>query len=96
MPVAHGHPDLKKRILLLMGAPLFVPNLDHFGLWDDFIQNCKAKALEIGEEMQQYYVGNSLATVLGEALPNAFGKLHIKEATGLVAVVSCSADECTR
>jgi ankyrin repeat protein len=77
LPLAHQSPELKARLKGLLGAPLLVPNLAHFGLWDHLIEECKARALELGQEMQQYFEENSLGTILGEAfIPNLYGKFQ--------------------
>ena len=77
LPLAYQNPELKTRLKELLGAPLLVPNLAHFGLWDNLIEECKARALELGQEMQQYFEKNDLGTVLGEAfVPNLCGKFQ--------------------
>jgi ankyrin repeat protein len=77
LPLAHQTPEIKTRLERLLGAPLLVPNLAHFGLWDHLIEECKARALELGQEMQQYFEENSLGIILGEAfIPNLCGKFQ--------------------
>jgi hypothetical protein len=77
LPLAHNDEDLKTKIKALLGAPRFTLNLAHFGLWEDFIQDCKRQALEIGQDMKVYYNTKNLSIVLGESvLPHTFGKLR--------------------
>jgi hypothetical protein len=77
LPKAHEDPILKHRMKALLGAPRFVSNLDHFGMWDDLIQHCEGKALEAGHEMKVCFEDGDLATTLGEkAMPNAFSKVQ--------------------
>jgi hypothetical protein len=77
LPLAHTDENLKKRIEALFGAPRFTPNLAHFGLWEDLIQDCKRQALEIGQDMKRHYHTKNLSIVLGESvLPHTFGKLR--------------------
>jgi hypothetical protein len=77
LSLAHTDEDLKKKIKALLGAPRFTPNLAHFGLWEDLIQDCKRQALEIGQDMRTYYHTKNLSIVLGEGvLPHTFGKLR--------------------
>ncbi len=84
----------------MTGAPRFTPNLVHFGLWEDFIQDCKRQALEIGEDMKAYYHTNNLSIVLGESvLPHSFGKLRPSTSMSGVNVYKVeagSAEDCTR
>ena len=42
-----------------------------YTMWDDLIQHCKAKALELGQEMLDYFVDSDLTALLGEKfMPN--------------------------
>jgi hypothetical protein len=71
---AHESEELKTRLKQLLGAPLFCVNLRYLKLWEGLIHDCKDKALELGQEMQRYFVENDLATALGEeAAPNEYG-----------------------
>ena len=75
LPKAHED-DAKHRVKALLGAPRFVLNLDHFGMWNDLIQHCEGKALEAGHGMKVCFADGDLATTLGEkAMPNVFGKV---------------------
>jgi hypothetical protein len=101
LPLAHQDKDLNHRIRLLLGAPRFVPNLSYFGLWADLIKDCKAKALELGWEMQQYYTDNDLGNVLGAAAPNIFGKIQGAEGSSsagsdLLIVAPCKPEACVK
>ena len=62
--------DLKLKIKLLSGAPLFTPNLAYFEQWDNLLNDCKAKALEMGLGMQKYFEDSDLGVALGAAAPN--------------------------
>jgi ankyrin repeat protein len=96
LPLAHQDPVLKIRLQGLLGAPLLVPNLAHFGLWDHLIKECKARALELGQELQQYFEKSNLGTVLGEAfIPNLCGKFQAGNG-GVLKVVPCTSDEGER
>jgi ankyrin repeat protein len=96
LPFAHQDHQLKNRLKNLLGAPLLTPNLAYFGLWGHLIEVCEVKALELGQEMQQYFEKNNLGTVLGEAfVPNTCGKFQVGNG-GLLHVVSCAADEGER
>ena len=95
--------NLKVEIKLLFGAPLFTPNLAHFGQWDGLINDCKAMALELGLAMQKYFEDSQLGVTLGTAAPNLFGRLQLKsEGSSAVStsdiwnVVPCSEKECTK
>ncbi len=100
LPLAHTDEDLKKKIKALLGAPRFIPNLTHFGLWEDLIQDCKRQALEIGQDMKAYYHDKNLSTVLGESvLPHAFGKLRphtSMSGVNVFKVEAGSAEDCIR
>jgi hypothetical protein len=77
--VAPENEDVKAKVKQLLGAPLFIPNLDHFGLWDEFVLYCNSKALGLGLEMKQYYDDHNLSDVLGpNAVSNDFGKVKAK------------------
>ncbi len=94
--VADEDEDVKRKIEVLLGTPRFVDNLPHFGLWNDFIQDCKSKAMECGQEVQHYFVEKDLGNVLGASvLPDAFGKFCVGE-SGLRQVVPCNANEAER
>jgi hypothetical protein len=54
LPLAHTDKNIKKTIHAVLGAPRFASNLEYFGLWEDFITDCKCQALEIGQEMKRY------------------------------------------
>ena len=95
--------DLKLKIKLLFGAPLFTPNLAYFKLWDDLMVDCKAKALEMGRAMQKYFEDSQLGDTLGAAAPNLFGRLQRKSEsssaaphTAVLEVVPCDEKECTK
>jgi hypothetical protein len=94
--------DLKLKIKLLFGAPLFTPNLAYFKQWDNLINDCKAKALEMGLGMQKYFEESDLGVALGAAAPNLFGRLLTSEgsstasASNILGVVPCSEKECTK
>jgi ankyrin repeat protein len=86
---------LKHRIKKLLGAPRFIPNLDHFGLWSGLIQDCEAMALELGQDMQKHFINNHHGTVLGkEAMPNVYGKVDRVRAGGLLQVLPCEETRC--
>ena len=65
--LAHDDEERKRKMGLILGTRRFVHNLPHFGLWEDFIDDSKIKALYLGQEMQKYYEDNDLRTVLGGA-----------------------------
>jgi hypothetical protein len=100
LPLAHTDEDLKKKIKALLGAPRFTPNLAHFGLWEDLIQDCKRQALEIGQDMKAYYHTKNLSIVLGESvLPHTFGKLRphtSMSGVNVYTVEAGSAEDCIR
>jgi hypothetical protein len=100
LPLAHTDEDLKKKIEALLGAPRFTPNLAHFGLWKDLIQDCKRQALEIGQGMKAYYHTKNLSIVLGESvLPHTFGKLqpHTRmSGVNIYKVEAGSVENCIR
>ena len=100
LPLAHTDEDLKKKIKALLGAPRFTPNLAHFGLWEDLIQDCKRQALEIGQDMKAYYHAQNLSIVLGESvLPHTFGKLRLHTSMSGVNVYKVDAgsvEDCIR
>jgi ankyrin repeat protein len=88
--------EVNRKIKIILSTPRFVHNLPHFGLWNDFIEDCKSKALGLGQEMQRYFVEKDLGNVLGASvLPNAFGKFCIGEG-GLREVIPCNANEGER
>ncbi len=94
--LAHDDEELKRKIGLILGTRRFVHNLPHFGLWEEFIDDSKAKALYLGQEMQKYFEDCDLRTVLGEdVVPEVFGKCHVGR-DGVREVVQCSADEGER
>ena len=79
LATAHTNHKTKQRVKLLLGAPRFAPNLEHLGLWNDLIADCKEKALALGQDMQTYFVESELGTALGqEAVPNVFGNFEIR------------------
>ncbi len=100
LPLAYTDEDLKKKIKALLGAPRFTPNLAHFGLWEELIQDCTRQALEIGQDMKAYYHAKNLSIVLGESvLPHTFGKL--RQHTSMSDVSICrvemgSVEDCIR
>jgi hypothetical protein len=53
LPLAHTDKNIKKTIQAVLGAPRFAQNLEHLGLWEDLIADCKRQALEIGQEMKR-------------------------------------------
>jgi hypothetical protein len=53
LPLAHTDKNIKKTIQAVLGAPRFAPNLEHFGLWEDLMADCKRQALEMGQEMKR-------------------------------------------
>ena len=81
---------------------MFTPNLAYFGLWDELMIDCEAKALEMGLEMQKYFEDSDLGVALGAAAPNLFGRLLRTEgpstasASNILSVVPCSEKECTK
>jgi hypothetical protein len=94
--IAYADEDVKRKIKVILGIPRFVHNLPHFGLWDNFIADCKKQALELGQDMQKYFVDKDLGNFLGEAvLPNMFGKFCVGEG-GIREVIPCSANEGER
>jgi ankyrin repeat protein len=94
--LAHDDEELKRKMGLILGTRRFVHNLQHFGLWEDFIDHSKTKALYLGQEMQKYFEDNDLRTVLGkDVVPEVFGKCHVG-CDGVREVVPCSADEGER
>ena len=101
LPLAHDDKDLKRRIKLLLGAPLLTPNLAHFGLWDYLIMDCRSKALLMGNEMKQYFTDSDLGTILGPvALPNECGKVQCRRfwqdhGSDYFLVVPADAGDCT-
>jgi len=38
-----------------------------YTMWDDLIRHCKAKALELGQEMQDHFVDSDIAKFLWES-----------------------------
>ena len=82
---------------------MFTPNLSYFKLWDNLLNNCKAKALEMGLAMQKYFEDSQLGDTLGAAAPNLFGRLQKKSESSSVAphtadfdVVPCDDKQCTK
>jgi hypothetical protein len=53
LPLAHTDKNIKKTIQAVLGAPRFTQNLEHLGLWEDLIADCKRQALDIGQEMKR-------------------------------------------
>jgi hypothetical protein len=100
LPIAHTDEHLKKKINALLGAPRFTPNLAHFGLWEDLIQDCKRQALEIGQDMKAYYHTKNLSIVLGESvLPQTFGRLRphtSMSGVNVYTVEASSVEDCIR
>jgi hypothetical protein len=100
LPLAHTDEDLNNKIKALIGAPRFTPNLAHFGLWEDLIEDCKRQALEIGQGMKAYYRTKNLSIVLGESvLPHFFGKLRpytSMSGVNVYKVEAGSAEDCVR
>jgi ankyrin repeat protein len=96
LPQAHDNKALKKRIKLVLGSPRFAPNLAHLGLWEDLIQDCRVKALALGQDMQKYFMDNDLGTALGDkVIANVFGRFKVGE-NGHRDVVPCNKDEGVR
>ena len=96
LPLAHEDKELKSRIKLLLGAPLFTPNLAHFGLWDDLIEDCKSKALTLGLDMRRHFYDNRLGEVLGpEMLPNMYGTVQRDHRSAAFLVVGSLTKRCT-
>jgi hypothetical protein len=94
--LAHDDEELKRKMGLILGTPRFVNNLPQFGLWEDFVDDSKTKALYLGQEMQKYFEDNDLLTVLGgDVVPEVFGKCHV-DRDGVRQVVPCDADEVQR
>jgi len=98
LPIAHQDKALKQKIKSLFGVIRFTTNLAYFELWDDLIRDCGSMALELGREMQKYFVAKDLGTVLGEAIPNVFATVHISEsASGNIFVTTpCSKEDGVR
>jgi hypothetical protein len=98
LPIAYQDKALKQKIKSLFGVVRFTTNLAHFELWDDLIRDCGGMALALGRDMQKYFLANDLGTVLGEAIPNVFAKVHFSESTtgNLFVTTPCSKDDGVR
>ena len=95
LPKAHENEALKKTIKNLLGVARFTTNLQHLGVWDGLLRDCKSAALLLGNDMQKYFVDSHLGRVLGQGAPNVYGKFVIGE-DGLRHVVQCTAEEGVR
>jgi hypothetical protein len=94
--MAYENDEVRRKIKIILGTSRFVNNLPNFGLWNDFIEDCKSKARGLGQEMQNYFVEKDLGNALGASvLPNAFGKTCIGVG-GLREVIPCNANEGER
>ena len=104
LPIAYKDKELKARVKRLLGASRFTSNLGHFHMWDSLLLDCKAEALAMGREMQQYFTDNDLGAVLGDELPNAYGKAqHVSSGTDVsgrdcdvLTVVPSDAANCSK
>ncbi len=97
LSLAHTDENIKNTIIAVLSAPRFVLNLKYFELWEDFIEDCKRQALEIGQGMKRYYDTRELSVVLGEeAIPNTFGKFQMRAGENQFVVEQCSQEECAR
>jgi hypothetical protein len=97
LSLAHTDKNIKNTIKAVLGAPRFASNLEYFGLWKDFIEDCKRQALEIGQDMKRYYDSHELSVVLGEeAIPSTFGKFQMRAGENQFVVERCSQEECAR
>ena len=98
LPIAYQDKAVKQKIKRLFGVVRFTKNLAYFELWEDLIQDCGSMALELGRDMHKYFLEGDLGTVLGEAIPNVFAKVHnCKDATGdLFVTTPCSKEDGVR
>jgi hypothetical protein len=97
MSLAHTDENIENKIKAVLGAPRFTANLEYFGLWENFMEDCKRQALEIGQGMKRYFDTLELSVALGEeAIPSTFGKLQMRAGENQFVVERCSQKECAR